>query len=445
MQRVSAGLIIAILLLSAPLAAGDGLHDEFAAARPALHRQLHSRNVEERTAALQVLRKYPLADAVRMVHACFVDEDPAVRRSAYATLLATNGEQEVCDTLVDLAAEGLKDRNGPLLVAPALAALLSSNLPMAQLRAKQLLDNKVGHSKFGPEILVLLADNLGADGKRANVMPLARLSNTRPFAEHFGVQRAVVNALTKIPDKQSIGSLIGMMGCVGGEAKADAMEHLAQVTGQIFGMDAAAWGRWWSEAGDAFEYPSTSRHAPYRTVATESHSGSYYGMPLFAERLVFVLDISGSMQGGRIMAAQRELVRAIDGLPGHVHFGVVVFNGEVGCWQKKLVPADDKAKKAAAVYVSRQMPHSNTASYDALEVALQFDTEAIYFLSDGAPTSGKILAPVDIVAAISRLNKTRRISIYTIGIAPGFPGSPTDVFLKALSEQNMGQYRRVDG
>ena len=87
----------------------------------------------------------------------------------------------------------------------------------------------------------------------------------------------------------------------------------------------------------------------------------------------------------------------------------------------------------------------NTASYDALEAAFAYDTEAIYFLSDGAPTSGKILAPLDIIAAITTANKVRRITIYTIGVAPGFPGSPTDAFLKTLAEENFGQYRRVDG
>jgi hypothetical protein len=76
---------------------------------------------------------------------------------------------------------------------------------------------------------------------------------------------------------------------------------------------------------------------------------------------------------------------------------------------------------------------------------MEFDTEAIYFLSDGAPHGGKITAPVDIVAAISAANKTRRISIYTIGIGAGIPGGPLDLFLKTLAEQNLGLYRRVDG
>ena len=40
--------------------------------------------------------------------------------------------------------------------------------------------------------------------------------------------------------------------------------------------------------------------------------------------------------------------------------------------------------------------------------------------------------------------RNRRISIYSIGIAPGLPGSSLELFMKTLAEQNFGQFRRVD-
>ncbi len=90
------------------------------------------------------------------------------------------------------------------------------------------------------------------------------------------------------------------------------------------------------------------------------------------------------------------------------------------------------------------MARSSTASYDALETAFSFDAEAIFFLSDGEPTSGKYVAPADIVSVISTGNRSRRESIYTIGIAPGLPDGPMEWFMKTLAEQNLGLYRRVD-
>jgi hypothetical protein len=85
-----------------------------------------------------------------------------------------------------------------------------------------------------------------------------------------------------------------------------------------------------------------------------------------------------------------------------------------------------------------------TASYDALEAALRFDAEAIYFLTDGAPHGGKVSAPADIVQMITRANYSRRVSINTIGIGVGAAGGLFDEFLSVLAKQNWGVYRRVD-
>ena len=450
--RSLAMLLVAIGCLSnLSSVCAQSRHEKFDTAGPALRRQLRSANVDQRLGALELLRQHPVADSARLVHGCFVDVEERVRAAAYESLLAMNEEQEVCDALLSEARASLQDRHDRQMVLPALAALLASDLPLARAATQRFLDEQVAHSPQGAELLVALADQLGLHAQAVDVAPLARMSNARLFVEHFGVRRAVVQALCKTPPDRSLDPLIGMLGNVGGEAKADAARHLTKVTGQQFGVNVAAWQQWQRESRAARVKPQ-AKVVPAQLTATftraeelESSSGSYYGMPIFAERLVFVLDISGSMREGRLIAAKRELIRTIEGLPSYAHFGVVVFNGGVDRWDRELVPADAKHKLSAVQYIKRQSCTGNTASYDALETAFTYDAEAIYFLSDGAPTSGKILAPVDIIQAVTAANHIRRISIYTIGIAPGFPGSPTDEFLRTLSEKNLGQYRRIDG
>ena len=409
-----------------------------------MHRQLRSRQAEDRVDALHRLQKYPVAEAVRMVHSTFDDADVDVRHEAYNTLLAMNGEQEVCDTLAELVAKAMKDRTHPRRAPPALAALLSSNLPLAQIQARRLLNETVANSPLGSEVVQGVADGLGQSGRASDVLALTRLTSTKPFDDYFGVRRAVVDALVHIQKKEAVAALISIMDRVGGEAKADAAQHLTKVTGQIFGMESGAWRRWWAEAEPTFNHPPVAEEGPDSELAGEGRNGYYYGLPLHAQRIVFVLDTSGSMEGPRIVAAKRELAKAINGLPESVEFSVVVFNRWTNSWQRELVPADDKRKHSAIEFIDRQLPQANTASFDALQAALVYDTEAIYFLSDGAPTGGKVVAPVDIVQTISNINKARRVSIYTIGIAPGTPGSPTDAFLSTLAAQNRGKYRRVD-
>ena len=52
--------------------------------------------------------------------------------------------------------------------------------------------------------------------------------------------------------------------------------------------------------------------------------------------------------------------------------------------------------------------------------------------------------PEEIVGVLTRLNHTRRVTINSIGIGVGPSGNLFDTFLKTLSEQNYGDYRRVD-
>jgi Ca-activated chloride channel family protein len=171
---------------------------------------------------------------------------------------------------------------------------------------------------------------------------------------------------------------------------------------------------------------------------------SYYGLAIHARRVVFVIDISGSMQGARIAAAKRELAGAVQALPEDREFNILAYNQAVGVWQPSLVRATDANKQNATRFVAYLNATGHTATYDAIDAAFRFDVEAVYFLTDGEPTTGKFVAPRDILEAVSQGNRRRRISIYAVGVGPGAAGSPLDTFLKMLAEQNFGLYRRVD-
>jgi VWA domain-containing protein len=439
----------------APAAKSDGKTDansdvakheaaQFKAARLEIQRNLRSKDADVRVKAIRQLQAYPLVEAAKLAMGTgFNDESQQVRAATYETLLKFSASQEICDYFLDLLHR--QARRGDLTEksVPMLAALLASPVDEIDLGTRDLLDSVLYKNKQGELFVTELADQLGAHSSDDSVPPLIKLSKSQLFANHFGVRRAVVDALVRLDRLSAVAELIRFLADVHGEARADILKYLTAITGQNFLNDSKAWAVWWRQNQDTFVLPPPNA----RVVAqiAEPDTAYYYGLPIYAQKLVFVLDTSGSMsQFNRLEAAKRELSDAIRGLNEESQFAIVIFNNSVDVWQHKLVPANALNKRVATAYVQSQMARLNTASYDALEAAFSFDAEAIFFLSDGEPTSGKFVAPVDIINVISVQNRSRRESIYTIGLAPGLPESPLEWFMKTLAEQNAGQYRRVD-
>jgi hypothetical protein len=140
-------------------------------------------------------------------------------------------------------------------------------------------------------------------------------------------------------------------------------------------------------------------------------------------------------------SAKSELVQAVLGLPDTAEFTIVAFSDAAVPWRRTPVPADEANKQAAVRFVAGLVPGGLTASFDALEAAFSFDVEAVYFLSDGEPTRGRIVDPGEIARFVTAANRGRRLSVYTIGI---MPEQPLAAFLEVLAADNFGVYRQID-
>ncbi len=160
------------------------------------------------------------------------------------------------------------------------------------------------------------------------------------------------------------------------------------------------------EAVDALGHAATLS----RVVTREE---GFFGLPVTADHVVFVIDTSGSMvlldrpEGyplseadlrradpgdaavrdlARITRAKTELSAAIRGLRPDQRFNVIAFASDVRPWRADLVAADEQARASALDFVAALSPGGLTRTRDALEAALgATDVEAIYLLSDGAP------------------------------------------------------------
>jgi von Willebrand factor type A domain len=444
------GCILGLLAIcpAVALPADDrDLAAEFRSARPAIMQQLRDKDREKRAAAVQKLESYPTGEAVKLLLTQVVaSKDEELRRAGFAALLKLNGDEEVCKLLQADVAKEWKAARPDAEGFAVLEALLASELSAPADQALQTLQQAVARTKNGRELLILLTDDLALRTGDERLAALQQLITLPQFKDDFAVRRTITQAITRIRSKPAISQLIDLLRQTDGEVRTDIIHYLTHVTGQELGRDARQWNTWWQQNQESFEFPPLDLRADAVPWIPRGIAGpSYYKVPLTASRILFVMDTSSSMNiGGRIIAAKRELTRAIGELPAEVPFNVVVFNGRATAWRNKLVPANEDNKHQAAYFVAAQGLASGTASYDALEAAINQDAEAIYFVTDGAPFGGKITNPAEIVQTITRLNQFRRTTIHCFGIGVGPEGNPFDAFLAKLSQQNYGQYRRVD-
>jgi hypothetical protein len=277
--------------------------------------------------------------------------------------------------------------------------------------------------------------------------------------------------------------LIGALAKAEGRTVDDLREALVKVTGKTFPAVAAAWEEWWKKEGATFRGPKD----PGGDVAKGGDAGagdasspesggsrvSFYGIESRSDRMLFILDFSGSMnfQGSagelsrkKIDVLQEEMKRTLTGLPDGAKFNMIGFSADVRVWKKGGAVRDSKTLKEAVEWVEKQKVVGSTNIYDALETAFKmmgvgasqdkayapaYDT--IFFMTDGVPTSGKVTDKAVILSEVKRWNEARRIRIHVVGMGGkdrdhpggGGRGGPRDDidkdFLKMLADQNGGQ------
>lgn len=408
----------------------------------AFRRQMRSKRVESRVDAVRKLAEIPAADAVDLLFDFGMSDATAdVRQATIAVLSGYDDQAGVGKELLEKLNDFTRKKKMDARACVALAILSNCPATSVQRGVVAYLDEFLGTRKGDLALAIGLMDELGRAGDDDAVKALELMSRAKIFESHFGYRRSLVLAAAQIKRPSAIQLLIQLISRTDGLAQHDVVAHLSSVTGQALGNDDRLWKKWFNSQEGAFRFPEVAAQGQGQGEQLANDAPQYYGIPIYAKRVVFVLDTSGSMSGARILAAKRELIHAIEALPESVQFDVVAFNSRVAPWQPKLVPADAEKKKLVERAVSAQTAGGHTASYAALQAAFELDPEAIYFLSDGAPTDA---TPNQILTAITALNRVRRVSLHTIGIGVGFGPPLFGEFMKALAGANLGDFRAVN-
>ena len=154
--------------------------------------------------------------------------------------------------------------------------------------------------------------------------------------------------------------------------------------------------------------------------------------------LTFVIDISSSMQRGKLEAVKGALVAALENLEDRDLFNIVVFSHRADAFASAPVPANMSNKESAAAFINQQDALGVSNFEAGLGRAMQQDFPAgrvnhVIFLTDGLPNIGEIeLGPLSELVGRWSGGRAR---LFTIGV-----GRDVDQnFLTVLAEEHGGE------
>jgi HEAT repeat protein len=291
--------------------------------------------------------------------------------------------------------------------------------------------------------------------------------------EQVPVRATAVRALGTLGGKEAIDALVRAMQRESGRLLLDIGRTLEKLTGQTFRDNPPAWRDWWEANSESFgaEPLIAVKKEPGRRSSSSDENAptlTYHGITTTSSRIVFILDISDSMndpartqyldssgktqrgtsERSKFEVAREELKRAIRALDGKDYFNIVVYNHEVRKWQDRMVAALPSNKALAIAFLDSLKAVGGTNIFDALETAFTLggfgvqdryyrsEVDTLFLLSDGAPSAGRITDTDEILEEVGRINRLRKLQIHAIAV-----GLLADKdFLRKLAHQNDGQF-----
>lgn len=254
--------------------------------------------------------------------------------------------------------------------------------------------------------------------------------------DDWSTRLAALKALAALRDPTLVGAIIEQMPNETGRMTLEFGTVLWKLTGKPYQTRTTAWQNWWKAEGSTFELVSESELARLeaeerdRRLKARTSTPSFFGIRIISERVIFVLDVSGSMAwelGGenssygdpvRIDVAKKELMKVLENLNEDALFNMIVFSSDVNGWLDDGIAGSTKRTRDEAIeYVERLGAGGGTNIHGAFQAAFEDpDVDTIVFLSDGEPTVGDVTDPERIRADVKTWNENRDITIHTIAV-----------------------------
>ncbi|MCU0865582.1 MAG: HEAT repeat domain-containing protein [Planctomycetes bacterium] len=294
-------------------------------------------------------------------------------------------------------------------------------------------------------------ESLGAARDKRQLQPL--LAALRH--DDWSTRLAAVEALQQLRDPAAVPELVARLAVDSERLRLRIGEALWQLTAQPLPPEPGPWTAWWEIAKADFKVATeaelnkaeAAREQKRLTARTVSRP-KFFGLQVESQRVLFVLDVSGSMTASmegryvgkhgasRIDVAKQQLSATIEGLAPGTLFNIFVFSSGVDRWQPGGIGvATAPDRKAALTWVERLGASGGTNLHDALKLAFDDpDVDTIFVMSDGEPTAGALIDPHRIREEVAFWNKHRKVVVNTIAV-----GGNLEV-LEWLARDSGGKY-----
>jgi hypothetical protein len=301
---------------------------------------------------------------------------------------------------------------------------------------------------------------IDAAGRQAGELAIEHLV-AKLTDQRWQIRAAAIAALASTGSKSAVEPLIARLRIEPGRLRGDIAAALKKLCGVDLGVNPDRWQKWWEANRGKSGFGAGEEPGEEGGAAEPLPTGtpSFYGIRVLSKRILFVIDVSGSMADpadsarkdrSKIDVAKYELKNALLSLPEDAEFNIVFYASEVSVWRKGMVKAAGKDKRAAVKFIDKMEAEGATNIFDALKRAFNIvglgardknyktGADTIFFLSDGQPTRGDVLDTNQIASEVKRWNALRRVKIHSVGVGKGHDSG----FMSRLANESGGEYVR---
>lgn len=315
------------------------------------------------------------------------------------------------------------------------------------------------------------------------------------------VQTSAIAAVAVTRPQAAVQPLIDLMRKAG-RLQIECAEALFRITGFEFGTEPDLWQKQWDNlmaikgwripTDEELAAKAASRKKYDELYGKKEGRNSFVGIPTSSTHLLFIIDISGSMDDlvvekekfkdqsyddfKKFTIVKRQLLEAVESLNNDTWFDIVAFASDLYTWKGRLTQANAISRESAKSWINRLKPLGGSEAQELAQSGLSgtanlaagktntlkallypfgIDPEkppkaaftgggkasiknpldTVYFLSDGRPSIGKLVDTNEILEEVQHYNDVFKIVFHTIAI-----GEFQKEFLRDLATKNGGVY-----